>query len=197
MRESEVPLANFHLLTGYNEVDCDFGRLTGGNWYDKLAVYIPRAVTADISLERQILEESYGQGDVSFIVTPIDKDNLQISFSYDVFSLEELYVQLPLIVYYNTAITLDGKHPENEEKVNEVNGWVELANPTTETRIRISVPEGLDAALRPSVQPLRWYAGDHGVQRFEPFYDIRLLSVRIDKPEGRGRGEFIINISGL
>lgn len=196
MRESEVPLANFHLLTGYNEVDCDFGRLTGGNWYDKLAVYIPRAVTADISLERQILEESYGQGDVSFIVTPIDEENLQISFSYDLFSLKELYVQLPLIVYYNTVITLDGKHPENEERVNEVNGWVELINPTTGTRIRISVPEGLDAALRPPVQPLRWYAGDHGVQRFEPFYDIRLLSVRIDKPEGKGRGEFIINISG-
>ena len=197
IKESEVPLANFHLLTGYNEVDCDFGRLTGGSWYDKLAVYTPRALKADISLERQILEESFGQGDVSFIVTPLDVENLQIFFSYDLFSVKELYVQLPLIVFYNSTILIDGLALENEDLVNEVVARVELTNPTSESRIRIEVPEGFEVALRPPVQPLRWYAGDHGAQRFEPFYDIRLLSVRINDPEKTGRGEFRINISGL
>jgi len=197
MKESEVPLANFHVLTGYNEVDCDFGRLTGGSWYDKLAVYTPRALNADISLERQVLKESFGQGDVSFTVTPLDEENLQILFSYDLFSVKELYVQLPLIVYYNTGISIDGRALENKDRVHELVDCVELSNPTTESLVRIDVPEGFEVALRPPVQPLRWYAGDHGAQRFEPFYDIRLLSVRIKEPEKRGSGEFRIKISNL
>jgi len=196
-RETEVPLANFHLLTGYNGVDCDFGRLSGGEWHDRRAVYIPRAVKADIALERQILCESYGQGDLSFNVVPLDESHLRIVFEYDVFTTRKLFVQLPLIVYYNSSISLDGHSLTEKGELRKVRKQVDISNPTTGTLVRITVPEGLEAALRPPILPLRWYGGDHGVQRYEPFYDIRLLSVKVDAPKGKGSGKFTVTIRDL
>lgn len=196
-RETDVPLANFHLLTGYNGVDCDFGRLTGGEWHDRRAVYIPRAVEADIALERQILRESYGQGDVGFTVVPLDNQQLKIFFDYDVFTVEKLFVQLPLIIFYNSRVAVDGKPLQDKSKVHKVERQVEISNPTSGTRVRIAIPEGLEAAIRQPILPLRWYGGDHKVQRYEPFYDIRLLSLRVDNPKGKGSGEFTVTINNL
>jgi len=197
IRETEVPLANFHLVTGYEGVDCDFGRLSGGQWHDRRALYIPRAVEADIALERQILRESYGQGDVAFNVVPLDEHTLRIVFDYDVFTTKKLIVQLPLIVYYNSSVSLDGYSLTDKDKLHNVREQVDISNPLTGTLVRIVVPEGLQAALRPPILPLRWYGGDHGVQRYEPFYEIRLLSVMVENPKGKGSGEFTVTIRKL
>ncbi len=193
-RETDVPLTNFHLLTGYAGVDCEFGQLKGTSWNDKRAVYIPRNVDSDISLDRQILREHFGQGNLSLVVTPLDEHKLRIAYRYDVFTVKRLLVQLPLIVYHDTELYVDGKSNQMNQIV-RVEKEVKLSNPTMGSVVKISVPAGSQAALRPGIPPLRWYTKeDHPPGRYEPFYSIRLLSVQIDNPEPVGSGEFLVEI---
>jgi len=79
--------------------------------------------------------------------------------------------------------------------VQAVKKYVELESPTMGTRVRVLLPEGVQAALRPGINPLRWYTyEDHPDQRWTPYYKIYLLSVRIDNP-ATGGGEFLLEIS--
>jgi hypothetical protein len=190
---STIPMANVHLVTGYGGVDCDYGLLSGGEVRDRRAVYFPRSVETSLSLEEQCLRESFGQGDVVFTVRPLDEKRLIIVFDFDVFAARKIFVQLPLILFYNSEVRVDDKVPD-KEKLEQVSESVVISNPTTATRVKISVPEKYPAALRPAIDPLRWYGGDHPDQRYRPFYGISLLSVRIDSPNGRGMGEFVIEI---
>jgi hypothetical protein len=190
---SSIPMANVHIVTGYGGVDCDYGLLSGGNVRDRRAVYFPRSVEGYLTLEEQRLRESFGQGDVAFTVRPLSEKRLEIGFDYDVFATEKLLVQLPLILFYDSEVRVDGRtFPGSDlEKVEEV---VLISNPTTSTRIKILVPSEYDVALRPPIDPLRWYGGDHPDQRYVPFYGISLLSLKIEPPKGRGGGEFVIEI---
>ena len=192
--ETELPLANFLLLTGYNGVDCTFGLLSGGNFKDKQAAYFPRSLETSLTPDKQVLRESFGQGDVSFIVQPLDKRRLRVSFEYDVFSLEKMYVQLPLIVFFNSKVFVDGKS-FGGDKVEKVVREVRLENPTMGSKVRIVVPDHREVALRPPNNPLRWYQGEHGEQSYEPYYRISLLSVKIEPAQGKGGGEFLLEIA--
>lgn len=194
MREQDVPLANFHLLTGYADVSCEFGRLIGEDWHDKRAVYIPRSLDSDISLGRQKLVEHFGQGDLSLTVTPLDERRLKVNYQYDVFTVKRILVQLPLIVYHDSKVLVDGGSASESEIV-PVAEEIRLSNPTMRSLVRVIIPDGAKAALRPGVPPLRWYSKeDHPPGRWEPFFSIRLLSVQIDDPDPVGGGEFLVEI---
>ncbi len=193
MRETDFPLANFVLLTGYREVACDFGRLSGGDYHDKRAVYIPRSLTTSITPQEQVLREAFGQGDLSLVVRPLDNKHLALAFEYDVFTTREIFVQLPLIVFYNSSVLVDGE-PFEDSAPHQVKNEVRISNPTMGSTVRLRIPAGLPAKLNPGVPPLRWYGGEHGPQRYEPYYKIFLLSVRVDATDGKGSGEFMVEI---
>jgi len=193
MRETDFPLANFVLLTGYPEVACDFGRLSGGDYHDKRAVYIPRSLEVTITPEEQRLRESFGQGDLWLASRPQDEKNLELAFEYDVFTARELFVQLPLIAFFNSRILVDGE-PFDGSGPLEVKREVRISNPTMGTTVRLTLPGGLPAKLNPGVWPLRWYGGEHPPQRYEPYYKICLLSVRVNCRDGKGGGKFMIEI---
>ncbi|MGW8181184.1 MAG: hypothetical protein ACWGQW_20835, partial [bacterium] len=194
MRELDVPLANFHLLTGFADVNCEFGELTGENWHDKRALYIPRSLDSDISVERQMLTEHFGQGDLFLTVVPQNERHLRVLYRYDVFTVKRLLVQLPLIVYYDSEVLVDGK-PSPVSELAPVSREILLTNPTMSSKVRVAIPSGSHAALRPGVPPLRWYSKeDHPAGRYEPFFSIRLLSLQIDDPGPVGGGEFQVEI---
>jgi len=190
---AEIPMANVHLVTGYGGADCKFGRLTGGEARDRRAIYFPRSVEVSLKLDEQRLRESFGQGDVLFAVRPLESGRLQITFEYDVFATRKVCLQLPLIIFHDSEIQVD-EVPFSGNQLETVQQSLLISNPTTQTKIRITVPPDLDAALRPPLHPIRWYAGEHDHQRYEPFYQISLLSVEIDSPNGRGTGDFWIEI---
>ena len=194
LREVEVPLANFQVITGSRGVDCDFGLISGGeNWNDRRAAYIPRAVRADITAGRQTLTESYGQGDVGFEVTPLDDRRLTISFRQDLFNSRKLFVQLPLIVFYDSRVLVDGKEYADRE-VESVSERVEISSGITGATVRLTLPPGLPAAIRPGVWPIRWYGGDHPPQHWEPYYRINLVSLRVDDLARVREGKFLLEI---
>ena len=191
-RETDFPLANFVVLTGYQDVACDFGRLSGGDYHDKRAVYIPRSLTTSITPQEQVLREAFGQGDVSLVVRPIDERRLEIAFEYDVFTVRELFVQLPLIVFFNSTVLVDGE--PFEDRPLEVKQEVWISNPTMGSTVRLTMPKGQPAKLNAGVLPLRWYGGEHPPQRYEPYYKICLLSARVDCSDGKGGGKFTVEI---
>lgn len=198
LRELDVPLANFHVVTGYAGVDVEWGELTGdASWYDKRSAYIPRDTRDDITVGRQKLTASFAQGDVGFTVVPLDSSRLKIGFEYDLFNTRKLFVQLPLISFYDGTIIADGKLFDGES-VTEVGEYIELESPVMGTRVRVNIPDGLPAAIRPGVYPLRWYSSEERPdQRWSPYYKIYLLSVRIDQPAAAGGGEFMLEVSPL
>jgi hypothetical protein len=190
---SQIPLANVHLVTGYADVDCDFGLLSVGSTRDRRAVYFPRSVEASLELDEQSLRESFGQGDVVFTTRPISETRLDILFKYDVFASRKLLVQLPLIIFSNSQVEIDGK-PFAGAGLTRVEEAVLISNPTTSTKVRISMPANREVALRPPIDPLRWYGREHPDQRYLPFYGISLLSLSIESPNGKGMGRFELEI---
>ena len=194
LREIDIPLANFHVVTGHAGVDVEWGRIISGeSWHDKRAVYIPRDTRDEITVDRQKLTASFAQGDVGFTVVPLDDSRLKIEYSHDLFNTRKLFVQLPLISFYDGSILVDGK-PYEDSELTGVEESIELISPTMGTRVRLSLPAGLPAVLRQGVYPLRWYGGEHPPQRWEPYYKIYLLSVRIDNP-ATDNGEFMLEVS--
>lgn len=175
LRDTDLPLANFQLLTGHAGVDSEFGLLSGGSYHDKRAVYMPRAVAADITAERQILRQTFGQGDVSLIVEQLDKHRLTIRYEYDVFTLKKLFVQIPLILFYNSSLYADGRRV-GRDKFSRVEREVRLTNPTMKYELRLTVPQGLEAAVNQPVWTRSYYMGYHGDVKRNPYYCIKVLS---------------------
>ena len=105
-----------------------------------------------------------------------------------------MYVQLPLIVFFNSKVFVDGKL-FGGDKVEKVVREVRLENPTMGSKVRIVVPDHREVVLRPPNNPLRWYQGEHGEQSYEPYYRISLLSVKIEPAQGKGGGEFLLEIA--
>lgn len=194
LRTAEVPLANTVLLTGWNGVDCEHGVFSGVQAaQDRLATYVPRDIEADITLERQRLRSSYGHGDITLEVRPVDETRLKVGFEYDVFSARKLLVQLPLIVYFDSEALVDGAPFAGNEPMS-VTCEVTLLNPRSGATVRVTPPAGLKAKIHPPVEPVRWYIENEAPNRYKPFYGISLLSVQIDEPGTSGRGEFLIDV---
>jgi len=194
VERDHVPLANVLLLTGFREVDCDFGQLKGGSSLDKRATYFPRAVAASLQPEEQMLHEVFGQGDVWFKLEPVSREMLRVRYNYDVFSTKALFIQLPLIAFYNSTVAVDGS-PFSGESVRLVKREVRISNPTTATEVRIIPPPGIEAGLRPPIERHSSYRPLEEQTYYRPLYTIYLLSVRIEAPLGKGEGEFQIQIS--
>jgi hypothetical protein len=196
VERGDVPLANVILLTGYRDVDAVFGKLKGGSYLDKRATFFPRAVKADLMTEYLTLTESFGQGDVHFEIHPQNNRVLTLGYEYDVFSCRTLFLQVPLIVFHNSEVVVDGT-TFSGDRVKRVKRGVQISNPTTDTRVRVDPPKDLECAVRPFVEPLRSYGVLKDKQYHQPYYRICLLSARIDAPAGKGSGEFRIEISSL
>jgi hypothetical protein len=194
VERGDVPLANFILLTGYRDVRSDFGKLEGGSELDKRATYFPRAVEAKFGSEGWTLRESFGQGDVQFEVCPLNDSVLTVKYEYDVFSCKALFFQLPLIIFHDSEILVDGGFYSGD-KLKTVENDLVISNPITRTEVKVSPPVGARSAVRPFIEPLRSYGVLIEKQYHQPYYQICLLSVRIDSPEGKGSGEYRIEVS--
>ncbi len=192
-RDAETPLANFLVVTGYKGIGSDFGLIRGGGILDKMALYFPIHVEADLQPARQVLTESYGEGDVSFVVKPLDENRLAIDYRYDVFGVKKLFVQLPLIIFHTSKVLVDGS-PLGEDSLRRVNREVMVRDSLMGTTVKITIPEGRRSALRGPILPLRWYTGKHGKQRYRPIYHMELLSVEVDPSGGAGGGKFLVEI---
>ncbi|MFC1614508.1 hypothetical protein ACFL5K_04355, partial [Gemmatimonadota bacterium] len=123
-----------------------------------------------------------------------DETRLELACRYDVFTTREIFIQLPLIVFYNSTVQIDGAPFEGAEPM-EVKRELRIFNPTMSSSVRLTVPEGRSAKLNPGVWPLRWYGGEHPAQRYEPYYKICLLSLKVDcTRQGKGEEKFMLEI---
>ena len=195
-RGGDIPRANVLLLTGYRDVTADFGKLIGGSELDKRATFFPRAVDVSFMPDRQMLHESFGQGDVDFTLLPLDNRRLQIKYDYDLFSAKTLFIQLPLIAFYNSEVEVDSS-PFDSAGPMLVSREVRISNPTTRTVVQVRPPAGVECALRPPGEPLRSYGTLREKQYHQPFYHIYLLSVRVDSPNERGSGKFELEVTAV
>jgi hypothetical protein len=196
LRGNEVALANAIVLTDWHDVSCEYGFFgETENYYDRLTTYVPRALKADITLERQRLIESFGQGDVAFEVQPLGNGRLNVAYEYDLANTEKLIVQLPLVVYHDTRVLVDGELFGGQEAMS-VSDEVTLYSPSSGTTVKVTPPAGCSAKIRPPVHPIRWYKDDNVSNRYRPYYGINLLSVQIDNPSGRNGGRFKLEING-
>ncbi len=193
MRGDEVPLANFVLVTGFRDVNCDFGRVTGGETLDRQALYFPRNIRTSFEPDRQLLTATFGTGDVSLDVRPLDNRRLEVRYEYEVLASKKLFIQLPLIVWRDGTLLLDGTNLDGIAPA-PVKKTVEIRNAVTASAVHITLPEGTKAMVRGPILPLRWYGADQGEQRYHPYYKIFLLSVLEDASKEKGRNAFQLEI---
>jgi hypothetical protein len=192
---ANLPLANFVLLSGQEGVDVDFGFMKGGEVTDRQALYFPRGVKVSLDPDAQTLNASFGQGDFSFAIKPVSNTKLELAYKYDIFAASKAFVQLPLILFYNSNVTVDGNSYDRANPV-KVRREIMMRNPTTRSTVRISVPQGKDILMQRPVYPLRWYEHkEHQNQRYRPYYQIALTSVKLDPPQGKGEGRFVFEIT--
>lgn len=192
---AKMPLANFELLTGFKGVSSDFGTLSGGNNRDRQAVYFPTALKTMFGLTSEALTASFGQGNFSVEITPVSKERLELQYRYHLVAAKQALIQLPVIVYYNSKVQVDGKTFDGQTAT-KVAHQVVIENPTTHSTVTIVVPSGSDVRLNQPVYPLRWYTDDqdYDANRYTPFYRIALLSLSLDTHENRGGGKFQIEV---
>ena len=190
---SNPPLANFLLLTGHGGVTASHGLLEGGSVQQRRAAYSPRAATTRMETDRQELGVSFGHGDFSFETSPISPTQLGVKYQYDVLAADRALVQLPLIIFHNSSVSVDGESYDGSKSL-PVNRRIAITNPTTGTAVTIRVPREEKILLREAVYPLRWYGGNHKDQRYRPYYQIALLSLQIDEPQ-KGGGSFLLEVS--
>jgi hypothetical protein len=193
MVRADVPLANFLLLTGHKGVDADFGLLKGEEMRDRQAVYFPRNVEASLDLDTQTLEANFGHGDFFFVVKPLSKKRLEVNYKYDIVAAKKAFVQLPVILFHDSKVLVDGSVYDKSSSV-KVGREILIDSPRMGSAVRISVPPRKDIWMRRPIYPLRWYGGDHRNQRYKPYYEIALVSVRIEPPAGKGEGRFSLEV---
>lgn len=190
---AKMPLANFELLTGFRGVSSYFGTLKGGGPHDRQAVYFPRVLKATLTPGDQRLAASFGHGDFSIDLHPLTVARLELNYHYDILVSKEAYIQLPLIFFYNSKVTVDGKAYDRESAV-KVRQEVLIENPTTHSTVTVMVPPGREILLNRPVYPLRWYIDEHERERYTPYYKIALLSLSLQRHEGKGGGKFVIEV---
>jgi hypothetical protein len=192
MPRKNPPLANVFMMTGFRG-DSDFGDMVGDDYNGFRSLYFPRAVSTDISLESSRLHLVFGQGDIDFTVRPISESRLDIDYDYEVFKLDKMLVQLPVVVFGGGGIEIDGAvHSGKDRQL--IRESIEIENPFLKSRVRITIPQGHEARFRYPIEALRWYVPLKVPQRYESVYTIGLISLKIDKPHGKGRGTFELDI---
>ena len=62
--------------------------------------------------------------------------------------------------------------------------------------MRLQVPEGREALLRFPISPVRWlmHGDDPKQQRYEPYYNIALISVKVRLVDGRDNGTVALSV---
>lgn len=189
---AEIPLANFVLAPADGSIEVDFGRIPGDRLVRRPA-YFPGYVKASLRLDRQELTEVFNRGVTSLRVHPETAQRLDIDYGYDVFGVRDVYVQLPLIVFRGARIELDGK-PYDGADSTPVAAQLRVIDPAMGSQVTLSLPPGAHARLRWPLMPLRWYTDERSPQRYEPYYRIALLSVKLDAGKGQGSGRFLLEV---
>lgn len=194
---AKMPLANFELLTGFNGVRSNFGILSGGNESDRQAVYFPTALNATFGPYRQSLVASFAQGDFSVMITSVSKSRLEVHYRYHLLAAKQALIQLPVILYYDSTVEVDGKKFGGQSPT-KVEHQIVIENPTTHSTVTIFVPPGSDVLLNRPEYPFRWYSDGSGDSferdRYTPVYRIALLSMNLNVHERRGGGKFAIEV---
>jgi len=189
---SNPPLANFMLLTGYADVTAEHGLMAGGDDQQRQSMYFPRAASTVLNPETQRLEAHLGHGDFVLETRPFDAGHLELIYRYDVVAASRALIQLPLIIYHDSKVYVDGKSYDGTLAL-EVKEEIRIENPTMASLVTIVVQDQSNILLRDAIYPLRWYGGDHKEQRFRPYYRIGLLSVQVDRPR-KGKGTLLISV---
>ena len=192
MMGSNPPLANFILLTGYADVTAEHGLMAGGDDQQRRSMYSPRAARAVFKNEIQSLAATFGHGDFVLETRPLDSNHLEITYKYDIVAARRALVQLPLILFHDSEITVDGQQYDRSSSL-RVQEQIQIHNPTMDSKVTISVPDQSNILLREAIYQLRWYGGDHKDQRYRPYYQIALLSLQVERPR-EGTGTFLISI---
>lgn len=189
---AETPLANFVLAPADGSIQVGFGNVAGDPVKRRTA-YFPGYVKAALDLERQTLTEVFSRGTASLTVLPKTERRLEIEYAYDVFGVKDVYVQLPLIVFRNARVELDG-HPYDGAQSAPVARQVRITDPKAGSQITLYLPSGIPAQLHEPLMPLRWYTDERQKQRYEPYYRVALVSVKLDGAKGRGEGRFVLEV---
>ncbi len=189
---AEIPLANFVLAPADGSVQVDFGRIPGDRLKRRI-VYYPGYVKASLDLDRQELTEVFSRGTTSLTVRPETENRLAIDYTYDVFGVKDTYVQLPLIVFREARLEIDGEAFQGGESA-PVSKQIRIIDPQMGSETMLTLPPGAQARVHPSIEPLRWYTDENLPQRYEPYYRIALVSVKLDGAKGQGSGRFTLEI---
>lgn len=189
---AEIPLANFVLAPADGSFNVDFGRVSGDRVKRRITYY-PGYVKATLDLPHQELTEVFSRGTTSLTVRPETENRLTIDYSYDVFGVKDVYVQLPLIVFREARMEIDGKALQPGEAV-RASKQIRITDPQMGTVTTLTLPGGVEARVRPSIEPLRWYTDENLPQRYEPYYRIALVSVKLDGSTGQGSGRFTVEV---
>jgi hypothetical protein len=192
MMGSNPPLANFILLTGYADVTAEHGFMAGGDDQQRRSMYSPRAARAVLNHETQSLVATFGHGDFVLETRPLNPNQLEITYRYDIVAARRALVQLPLILFHDSEITVDGQRYDRSSAL-RVQEQIRIHNPTMNSQVAISVPPQSNILLREAIYPLRWYGGEHRDQRYRPYYQIALLSLQVERPQ-EGSGLFRLEV---
>ena len=193
-----VPLANVHVVTGFNGTGCEFGKASGDDRRAVQKMFFPDAARTCCNDNGLTLDLDFLHAHVRAELKRIDDEELLVVFDVEPAGVKRLLVQLPVVVFDGVALDIDGSPAaEDPGKAQPVKDGIAVKGTPRGGAFQVSLCAGeRRCAVRYPVEPLRSYRGLESNERYRSLYRIALVSCQIDVPSRRESIVFRARVTG-
>jgi hypothetical protein len=191
--DGPVPYANAVLDTGFAG-ETAFGRMEAATHAARRSYYMPRLATADVRDGVPELALIFGHGTVRYRFLFQDDRHLEIAATWDVRRVQRLGLQIPLIVWHNAALRLDGREvaPADPDPA-PLTREIAVQGGPFHAGTRLTIPAGVACRVWRGLPILRCYLEPlPEPDRYLPMFSLALVCLQWTNPEERGSASFLL-----
>lgn len=189
-----VPLANAILDTGHAGKG-SFGRILAEQPFKSIRLYLPRFARTRIVDDTPELSLVFGHGTVTFRIVMEGANSACIDASWDVLNVKRMCLQVPLVVWRDAVLSIDGTDVSDEECEDHVLRREVRANGGPfGSAVSLRCPEGCPSRLHFPLEASHYFDNPMGKDDVRHHFSIALLSCQWDTPPRTGTARFELKV---
>jgi len=191
--DNPIPYANAVLDTGFCG-ETAFGRMDAAQDPRRMAYYMPRLAVSGMCDGAPELSLVFGHGTVRFRFLIHDDRHLEIEARWDVRQVRRLCLQLPMIVWHDAALLLDGvAAPADASAPAALTRELAVRGGPFNAGTRLRIPTGVPCRVHRGLGILRCYLEPlPEPERYLPMFGMALVSAQWTDPTPTGKASFHI-----
>lgn len=185
------PLANVVLDTGYCG-ETEFGYMAAEQDEKRRSYYMPRFTSSCVNQGVPELKFVFGHGTVLFRLIARNDHEMEIEAQWDTRNVQRLCLQLPMIVWHEAELLLDGIAVDaKQKKSHELKNLLTLKGGYFKGITQLQIPFGVPCRIHCGEEILRHYLESMPEpDLYLPQFGIVIVSVQWDNPVSEGSATF-------